>query len=193
MRGEYWRQRNGCCIYQRYPSAARVWVSGNRDSVRAMDFIRMFSDTLDAVKQSAALCLLRLYRTSAEALQLNTEWTARIIHLLNDQHLVSEWTINRRQRMNSFDYVQGVATASVSLIDALVKRNPDEYKGCVTLAVSRLSRVMSPSFAISSSPSFYADCHFLLHWLSRLHLLFRSSTVALRQIVTFITELSSTR
>jgi hypothetical protein len=40
------------------------------------------------VKQSAALCLLRLHRTSPESLQLNTEWTARIIHLLNDQHLV---------------------------------------------------------------------------------------------------------
>ncbi len=34
-----------------------------------------------------------------------------------------------------------MATAAVSLIDALVKRNPDEYKGCVNLAVSRLSRV----------------------------------------------------
>jgi hypothetical protein len=45
-------------------------------------------DTIDPVKQSAALCLLRLHRTSPESLQLNTEWTARIIHLLNDQHLV---------------------------------------------------------------------------------------------------------
>ena len=35
----------------------------------------------------------------------------------------------------------GVVTAAVSLIDALVKKNPDEYKGCVALAVSRLSRV----------------------------------------------------
>ena len=48
-------------------------------------------DTIDPVKQSAALCLLRLYRTSPESLQLNTEWTARIIHLLNDQHLVKEF------------------------------------------------------------------------------------------------------
>lgn len=47
-----------------------------------------FSDTIDPVKQSAALCLLRLFRTSPESLQLNPEWTARIIHLLNDQHLV---------------------------------------------------------------------------------------------------------
>ena len=38
-------------------------------------------------------------------------------------------------------FFQGVATAAVSLIDALVKRNPDEYRGCVNLAVSRLSRV----------------------------------------------------
>lgn len=47
-----------------------------------------FRDTIDPVKQSAALCLLRLHRTSPESLQLNTEWTARIVHLLNDQHLV---------------------------------------------------------------------------------------------------------
>jgi AP-2 complex subunit alpha len=52
------------------------------------NFLPIFRDTLDAVKQSAALCLLRLHRTSPESLQLNTEWTARIIHLLNDQHLV---------------------------------------------------------------------------------------------------------
>ena len=43
---------------------------------------------MDSVKQSAALCLLRLHRTNPESLHLNTEWTARIIHLLNDQHLV---------------------------------------------------------------------------------------------------------
>ena len=35
----------------------------------------------------------------------------------------------------------GVVTAATSLIDALVKKNPEEYKGCVALAVSRLSRV----------------------------------------------------
>ena len=35
----------------------------------------------------------------------------------------------------------GVVTAANSLIDALVKKNPEEYKGCVALAVSRLSRV----------------------------------------------------
>ena len=37
--------------------------------------------------------------------------------------------------------VQGVVTSATSLIEALVKKNPEEYKGCVSLAVSRLSRV----------------------------------------------------
>lgn len=80
------------------------------------------SDTMDVVKQSAALCLLRLFRTCQEIIP-GGEWTSRIVHLLNDQHL-------------------GVVTAAASLIDALVKRNPDEYKGCISLAVSRLSRVI---------------------------------------------------
>ena len=83
--------------------------------------MNVFRDTMDVVKQSAALCLLRLLRTAPDVVP-GGEWTGRIIHLLNDQHL-------------------GVVTAAASLIDALVKRNPDEYKGCVSLAVSRLSRV----------------------------------------------------
>lgn len=73
------------------------------------------------MKQSAALTLLRLLRTSPEYIQIG-EWSSRVIHLLNDQHL-------------------GVVTSAASLIEALVKKNPEEYKGCVSLAVSRLSRV----------------------------------------------------
>ena len=38
-------------------------------------------------------------------------------------------------------FLQGVVTAAASLIENLVKKNPEEYKGCVSLAVSRLSRV----------------------------------------------------
>lgn len=83
---------------------------------------------MDVVKQSAALCLLRLLRTAPDVVP-SGEWTSRIVHLLNDQHL-------------------GVVTAAASLIDALVKRNPDEYKGCVSLAVSRLSRVRVRSHPI---------------------------------------------
>lgn len=82
-------------------------------------------DTIDVVKQSAALCLLRLFRAMPE-MTLSSEWTSRIIHLLNDQHM-------------------GVVTAAVSLINSLVQKNSDEYKGCVSLAVSRLSRIVTAS------------------------------------------------
>lgn len=44
-------------------------------------------DTMDSVKQSAALCLLRLNRTSPDLIPMG-EWTSRVVHLLNDQHLV---------------------------------------------------------------------------------------------------------
>lgn len=85
------------------------------------------SDTIDAVKQSAALTLLKLIRTSPDVIHMG-EWASRVVHLLNDQHM-------------------GVVTAAVSLIEALVKKHPDEYKGCVQLAVSRLSRVTCPSLS----------------------------------------------
>lgn len=88
-------------------------------------------DTMDVVKQSAALCFLRLLRTNPDVIPIDSngasEWTSRIVHLLNDQHL-------------------GVVTAAVSLIDALVKRNPKEYKACVSFAVSRLSRVKKKKY-----------------------------------------------
>lgn len=92
-------------------------------------------DTMDVVKQSAALCLLRLFRTSQEIIP-GGEWTSRIVHLLNDQHL-------------------GVVTAAASLIDALVKRNPDEYKGCISLAVSRLSRIVTASYTDLQDYTYY--------------------------------------
>lgn len=46
---------------------------------------------MDSVKQSAALCLLRLYKTSPD-LVLMGEWTSRVVHLLNDQHMVGQRT-----------------------------------------------------------------------------------------------------
>ena len=49
--------------------------------------VMVHSDTMDSVKQSAALCLLRLYKTSPD-LVLMGEWTSRVVHLLNDQHMV---------------------------------------------------------------------------------------------------------
>ncbi|CAM1154609.1 AP2A2 (predicted) [Pycnogonum litorale] len=95
-------------------------------------------DTIDVVKQSAALCLLRLYRTLPDIIWKTEsgEWTSRIIHLLNDQHM-------------------GVVTAAASLIEALVKKNPDEYKGCVSLAASRLSRIVTSSYTDLQDYTYY--------------------------------------
>ena len=90
---------------------------------------------MDVVKQSAALCLLRLYRSCPD-MSPAAEWTSRIIHLLNDQHM-------------------GVVTASASLIESLVKKNPDEYKGCVSLAISRLSRVVTASYTDLQDYTYY--------------------------------------
>uniref|UniRef100_A0A8D1VNM1 AP-2 complex subunit alpha n=1 Tax=Sus scrofa TaxID=9823 RepID=A0A8D1VNM1_PIG len=49
--------------------------------------ILVAGDTMDSVKQSAALCLLRLYRTSPDLVPMG-DWTSRVVHLLNDQHLI---------------------------------------------------------------------------------------------------------
>lgn len=92
-------------------------------------------ETIDVVKQSAALCLLRLYRKMPD-LSPSNEFTSRIIHLLNDQHM-------------------GVVTAAVSLINSLVTRNPDEYKGCISLAVSRLSRIVTASYTDLQDYTYY--------------------------------------
>ncbi|XP_071122476.1 AP-2 complex subunit alpha-2-like [Mytilus galloprovincialis] len=92
-------------------------------------------DTIDAVKQSAALTLLRLLRTSPDLINI-TEWSSRVIHLLNDQHM-------------------GVVTSAASFIEALVKRSPEEYKGCVSLAVSRLSRIVTSSYTDLQDYTYY--------------------------------------
>ena len=48
---------------------------------------------MDSVKQSAALCLLRLIRGCPEQVPMS-EWSSRIIHLLNDQHMVSSFMLS---------------------------------------------------------------------------------------------------
>ncbi|KAK1335359.1 hypothetical protein QTO34_003145 [Cnephaeus nilssonii] len=85
--------------------------------------ILVAGDTMDSAKQSAALCLLRLYRTSPHLVPTG-DWASRVVHLLNDQHL-------------------GVVTAATSLITTLAQKNPDEFKTSVSLAVSRLSRIVT--------------------------------------------------
>ncbi|XP_039992782.1 AP-2 complex subunit alpha-2 isoform X3 [Xiphias gladius] len=85
--------------------------------------ILVAGDTMDSVKQSAALCLLRLNRTSPDLVPMG-EWTARVVHLLNDQHL-------------------GVVTAATSLITTLAQKSPDDFKTSIALAVARLSRIVT--------------------------------------------------
>uniref|UniRef100_A0A0N5AFA4 AP-2 complex subunit alpha n=1 Tax=Syphacia muris TaxID=451379 RepID=A0A0N5AFA4_9BILA len=95
---------------------------GSRDMAEAfaqeLPKFLVSGDTIDFVKQSAALCLLKLFRTCPEVVP-SSEYASRIVHLLNDQHL-------------------GVVTSAASLIDALSKKYPEEYKGCISLAISRL-------------------------------------------------------
>ncbi|XP_067902892.1 AP-2 complex subunit alpha-2-like isoform X2 [Heterodontus francisci] len=97
--------------------------------------ILVAGDTMDCAKQSAALCLLRLYRTSPDLVPMG-EWTSRVVHLLNDQHL-------------------GVVTAATSLINILAQKNPEEFKTCVSLAVSRLSRIVSSASADLQDYTYY--------------------------------------
>ncbi|KAK2185380.1 hypothetical protein NP493_239g10012 [Ridgeia piscesae] len=92
-------------------------------------------DTIDSVKQSAALCLLKLVRRSPDLVPM-ADWASRVIHLLNDQHM-------------------GVVTAAVSLIETLAKKNSDDYKGCVSLAVSRLSRIVTSSYTDLQDYTYY--------------------------------------
>ena len=87
------------------------------------------------MKQSASLCLLKLIRAAPDLVHFD-DWTSRVIHLLNDQHM-------------------GVVTAAVSLIESLVKRSPEEYKACVSLAVSRLSRIVTSSYTDLQDYTYY--------------------------------------
>ncbi|XP_067849725.1 AP-2 complex subunit alpha-2 isoform X4 [Heptranchias perlo] len=97
--------------------------------------ILVAGDTMDSAKQSAALCLLRLYRTSPDLVPMG-EWTSRVAHLLNDQHL-------------------GVVTAATSLITTLAQKNPEEFKTSVSLAVSRLSRIVTSASADLQDYTYY--------------------------------------
>uniref|UniRef100_A0AAF5D420 AP-2 complex subunit alpha n=2 Tax=Strongyloides stercoralis TaxID=6248 RepID=A0AAF5D420_STRER len=92
-------------------------------------------ETIDFVKQSAALCLLKLYRTNSDVVPPN-EYASRIVHLLNDSHL-------------------GVVTSACSLIDALSRKYPDDYKGCVSLAISRLSRIITSTYTDLQDYTYY--------------------------------------
>merc|ERR1712168_162315 len=103
-------------------------------NVATSEFAEEFSDQIPklllmpeaehGVKQSAALCLLRLLEIRYADLELAgqstsipsvTEWANRIVHLLNDQHM-------------------GVVTSACSLLIMLAEKNPQDFKACINLA-----------------------------------------------------------
>ena len=105
----------------------------------------LMPEAMEGVKQSASLCLLRLLKVQyAEAditqdySKLNhiSEWSNRVVHLLNDQHL-------------------GVVTSAASLLIMLAERNPALFKPCINLAASRLSRIVTASYTDLQDYSYY--------------------------------------
>ncbi|KAI3378849.1 hypothetical protein SNEBB_007915 [Seison nebaliae] len=91
-------------------------------------------ESIDSIKQSAALCLLKLVRLQPNL--IDHDYAPRIIHLLNDQHI-------------------GVVTAATGLLVQLCKQFPEEYKGCVSLTVSRLSRIITTSYKDLQDYTYY--------------------------------------
>uniref|UniRef100_A0A5S6PZS4 AP-2 complex subunit alpha n=1 Tax=Trichuris muris TaxID=70415 RepID=A0A5S6PZS4_TRIMR len=92
-------------------------------------------ENIDFVKQSSALCLLRLLRTNPEFMPVS-EYSSRIVHLLNDQHI-------------------GVVTSACSLIDLLSRKWPTEFKGSVSLAIARLSRIVTATYTDLQDYTYY--------------------------------------
>ncbi|CAL2048373.1 unnamed protein product [Caenorhabditis brenneri] len=83
-------------------------------------------ETIDFVKHSAVLCILKLFRNSPESFQLG-EYASSIVHLLNDSDI-------------------SAVTSVAYLIEALSKKWPEEYKGAVPLAIHRLSRIVTATY-----------------------------------------------
>ncbi|XP_068602772.1 AP-2 complex subunit alpha-2-like [Brachionichthys hirsutus] len=98
--------------------------------------ILVAGDAVDSVKQSAALCLLRLNRAAPDLVPMG-DWTARVVHLLNDQHL-------------------GVVTAAASLITTLAQKSPDDLRTSVSLAAARLSRVVASASVDLQDYTYYS-------------------------------------
>ena len=69
---------------------------GSREMVEAfctdLPKLLVSGETIDFVKQSAALCILKLFRNSPDSFQPG-EYASRIVHLLNDSHMVSNMIV----------------------------------------------------------------------------------------------------
>jgi len=98
--------------------------------------ILISGESVDSVKQCAALCLLKLFRINESVVPRTAEWASRICQMLNDPNL-------------------GVVTAASSLLKELVQKYPEDYKGCVNLAIARLSRIVTSSYTDLQDYTYY--------------------------------------
>lgn len=94
--------------------------------------------TEPGIRKKAVLCLLRLFRTSPETLEV-VEWADRMASLLEDRHL-------------------GVVTSVMSLLHGLAQASPESYEGLVPYVIHILTRLVvqkacSADYAYYKTPS----------------------------------------
>ncbi|XP_064399538.1 AP-2 complex subunit alpha-2-like [Halichondria panicea] len=85
----------------------------------------LVSDRTNAVKQTAALCLLRLLRVNPQAVSID-QYAVKIVQLINEKHM-------------------GVVTAACSLLEELAHINSLGFSECVPLAVTKLFKIVTSS------------------------------------------------
>uniref|UniRef100_A0A914S284 Clathrin/coatomer adaptor adaptin-like N-terminal domain-containing protein n=1 Tax=Parascaris equorum TaxID=6256 RepID=A0A914S284_PAREQ len=116
-----------------------VLINNNSDLIKLIiQSIKNDLQSRNPVHRYDRLCKAEcciLFRTCPEVIPPN-EYASRIVHLLNDQHL-------------------GVVTSAASLIEALSKKWPEEYKGCISLAISRLSRIVTSGYTDLQDYTYY--------------------------------------
>jgi AP-2 complex subunit alpha len=95
------------------------------------------------VKKKAALTLLRLYRKHPDVIPA-PEWALRIVSIMDDQDLVSQYYPNCQVIYHIF--AQGVVVCVTSLVMALAQDHLEAFAVCYTKAVDRLHRVSLPLF-----------------------------------------------
>ncbi|VDO40780.1 unnamed protein product [Haemonchus placei] len=122
---------------------------GSRDMAEAfsndLPKLLVSGDTIDFVKQSAALCLLKLFRTAPDVIQPG-EYASRIVHLLNDSHMVSFPILQLRPLLSNLFQKNVLSCCS---------RYFSYLQGCVPLAISRLSRIVTATYTDLQDYTYY--------------------------------------
>ncbi len=104
-----------------------------------------FSDRTNAVKQTAALCLLRLLRVNPQAVSID-QYAVKIVQLINEKHMVRappppQCVCVCVCYCPPPTHTQGVVTAACSLLEELAHINSLGFSECVPLAVTKLFKV----------------------------------------------------